>query len=233
LFTTFNRATLNRLSRGFNPGSLQSPPATPNVSLMDLNSPIFDRIRVKARPQTEVKPAQIRCDHPGCLLPGEFRAPMGRMREGHYFCFCLNHVREYNASYNYFTGMSDDAIAKYQKDASVGHRPTWSMGVNRDGKPFREEGVDPVEDPLGLFRARARRTTEPPKPAKPRYGVAAAKALVTLGLEDGAEPEAIRTRYKELVKRLHPDANGGDRSREDKLREIIQAYKYLRSTKLA
>ena len=59
------------------------------------------------------------------------------------------------------------------------------------------------------------------------------RALTTLGLDEGATPEAVRARYKELVKRLHPDANGGDRSREDKLREIIQAYKYLRSAKLA
>jgi hypothetical protein len=198
---------------------------------MDLNSPLFDRIRVKSRQQPAVEPVKARCDHPGCLLSGEFRAPMGRLREGQYFCFCLDHVREYNATYNYFNGMRDEDIARYQKDASIGHRPTWAMGVNRAGKSFREDGVDPVDDPLGLFRNRARHAA--PEPRKPRFGVAAIKALTTLGLDDGATSDSIRGRYKELVKRLHPDANGGDRSREDKLREIIQAYKYLRSAKLA
>ena len=59
------------------------------------------------------------------------------------------------------------------------------------------------------------------------------KALGPLGLDENADAESIKARYKELVKRLHPDANGGDRSTEDKLREIIQAYNYLRSAKLA
>ena len=200
---------------------------------MNLNSPIFDRIRT--RPRTENAPAaaptQVRCDHPGCDLVGEFRAPMGRLREGQFFCFCLDHVREYNSTYNYFNGMKDEDVLKYQNDASIGHRPTWAMGVNRGGKNFREEGVDPVNDPLGLFRARARNAA--PQPVRPRFGVAAMKALTTLDLDDSAKPDAVRARYKELVKRLHPDANGGDRSREEKLREIIQAYKYLRTAKLA
>jgi len=70
---------------------------------MDLNSPIFDRIRVKQETRRE-EPATSRivCDYPGCAATGEFRAPMGRLREGQYFCFCLDHVREYNATYNYF-----------------------------------------------------------------------------------------------------------------------------------
>ncbi len=199
---------------------------------MDLSSPLFDRIRTKTRPQTAPGPAQIRCDFPGCDQVGEFRAPMGRMREGQYFCFCLDHVREYNASYNYFNGMTDADVARYQKEATIGHRPTWAMGVNRAGRSYREDGVDPIADPLGLFRARARGAVRP-EPRRPTFGVAAVRALTALGLEDGAAPETIRARYKELVKRLHPDANGGDQSREDKLREIIQAYKHLRSAKLA
>ena len=74
-------------------------------------------------------------------MPGEFRAPMGRLREGQYFCFCLDHVREYNATYNYFDGMTDDAVARWMKDDTIGHRPTWAMGVNRAGKPFREDAT--------------------------------------------------------------------------------------------
>jgi hypothetical protein len=200
---------------------------------MNLDSPIFDRIRTRPRSAEApaAAPTQARCDHPGCALVGDFRAPMGRLREGQFFCFCLDHVREYNSSYNYFNGMKDEDVLKYQKDASIGHRPTWAMGVNRAGRNFREEGVDPVADPLGLFRARARNAAA--QPAKPRYGVVVMKALTTLGLDEKAAPEVIRARYKELVKRLHPDANGGDRSREEKLREIIQAYKQLRSAKLA
>lgn len=201
---------------------------------MNLNSPLFDCIRTRARVEAQpVASAISRCDHPGCLLAGDFRAPMGRLREGQYFCFCLDHVREYNASYNYFTGMTDADLAKYHKEAVIGHRPTWSMGVNRTARGFREDGVDPAgsADPLGMFRRRHGPAAAEPK--RPRFGLAVMKALGTLGLDDNAGAGAIKARYKELVKRLHPDANGGDRSTEDKLREIIQAYNYLRSAKLA
>ena len=201
---------------------------------MNLNSRLFDRIRVHNTPLETAQPEEVRCDHPGCLRAGEFRAPMGRQREGQYFCFCIDHVREYNATYNYFTGMSDDAIAKYQKEAVIGHRPTWSMGVNRAGKGHREEGQDTSEDPIGVFRSKFNRKTAAEQAAKsrPRYGLAAAKALATLGLDDTADAAAIKARYKEWVKRLHPDANGGDRSNEDRLREIIQAYNHLKVARL-
>lgn len=201
---------------------------------MNLNSPLFDRIRVKTKPKQEPRSSGVRCNHPGCREAGEFRAPVGRDHEGQYFCFCLDHVREYNASYNYFSGMTPEAVALYQRDAVVGHRPTWSMGVNRGAAHFREDGDDPsrFSDPLGIYRRNgsARAGSEP---QKRQLGIAARKALEQLGLDDAADPATIRARYKELVKRLHPDANGGDRSREEKLREIIRAYNYLKSVKLA
>ncbi len=198
---------------------------------MDLNSPLFDRIRVKSKPKQDVASLKLRCDHPGCAEPGEFRAPMGWRREGEYFCFCLDHVRAYNASYNYFSGMTPEAVALYQRDASIGHRPTWEMGRNGGGFHVRSDDPSRFVDPLSIFGRRSQQ--RPTEPQKSRYGVAARKALDQLGLDETADSGAIRTRYKDMVKRLHPDANGGDRSLEDKLREIIRAYNYLKSVKLA
>ncbi len=200
---------------------------------MDLNSPIFDRIRVKRERQREAPPASRRivCDFPSCEATGDFRASMGRLREGQYFCFCLDHVREYNSTYNYFDGMTDEAVARWMKEDVIGHRPTWAMGVNRAGKSFREDNAG-IRDPLGAFGDRMR-GRQPEAPARPSYGIAARKALSALGLDESADAATIKARYKDLVKRLHPDANGGDRSSEDKLREIIRAYNYLRSAKLA
>ncbi len=204
---------------------------------MNLNSSIFDRIRVKAQPEQAPREHAISCDHPGCSQAGGYRAPKGRNHEGQYFCFCLDHVRLYNQSYNYFNGMTDDAVARYQKDATIGHRPTWTMGAKRsEGGATADTDPEYFVDPFGVMRGRAeaaRRKGARPEPQAPRVGVAAAKALDTLGLDDTATADSIRARYKELVKRLHPDANGGDRSREEKLREIIQAYKHLRTARLA
>ncbi|MCI4678117.1 J domain-containing protein [Rhodoblastus acidophilus] len=185
---------------------------------MDLNSPIFDRIRTR-RNTAAAQPNSVgqRCQHPGCQAAGEFRAPMGRLREGQYFCFCLDHVREYNATYNYFNGMSDDAVLLYQKEALTGHRPTWKMGSNHADSTDRRSP--------NAYGAKARRATA----TAPRHGVVVLKALHVLGLDDDARRDEIKARYKELVKRLHPDANGGDRSNEGRLREIINAYNVLRS----
>ncbi len=82
---------------------------------MNLNSPLFVRIRVKpARSAPEKPNAKIPCSHPGCQEEGVFRAPKGRDREGEYFSFCKDHVREYNATYDYFRGMDDESMAKFR-----------------------------------------------------------------------------------------------------------------------
>jgi hypothetical protein len=201
---------------------------------MNLNSPLFDRIRLKPEPRQERRGNTIRCDSPGCEASGDYRAPMGRLREGQYFCFCLEHVREYNSSYNYFNGMSDAEVARFVKDATIGHRPTWSMGTRRGPSAFREDcsAAGDWDDPLGLYRQRFHRA-RPQGEEGPRCSIAAKRAFDALGLDETASAETIKTRYKDLVKRCHPDANGGDRSCEDRLREIIHAYRTLRSARLA
>ena len=99
------------------------------------SSKFFDSIRVKpnklsAKQQAAAREEAQMCEAPGCKNRGAHRAPKGRGHEKDYWHFCLNHVREYNQGYNFFQGMSDDAVATYQKDAQTGHRPTWKMGQN-------------------------------------------------------------------------------------------------------
>src|SRR5919199_6140142 len=115
---------------------------------MKLNSPFFARIRVKPGQDRRPKSDDPTCQWPGCACAATHRAPKGRLREGQYWRFCLEHVREYNHSYNYFAGMSEDAVAKYQKDAMTGHRPTWKMGVNGRGQGQAGPGFGGAEDPF-------------------------------------------------------------------------------------
>jgi hypothetical protein len=202
---------------------------------MNLNSPLFDRIRAAREAEAEARPEERVCDHPGCRNRGEFRAPMGRGREGQFHLFCLEHVRAYNATYNYFAGMTDDAVAAYQKDASIGHRPTWKLGANAKNPRAAERGARrkpraageeiETEDFFGLFGARQQHK---PRDEEVRLTEPTRKALDALNLEPAATQAQIKTRYKELVKRFHPDANGGDRSREDRLTEIVNAYNHLK-----
>ena len=127
-----------------------------HITIMDrmkLDSPLFDGVRVKPDEDRRLRATSPICQWPGCAGAATHRAPKGRLREGQYWRFCLDHVREYNQSYNFFAGMSDDAVARFQKDSLTGHLPTWKMGVN--GKPV--PGVDAPDldaavDPMGLFR---------------------------------------------------------------------------------
>ena len=93
------------------------------------------------------------CEWAGCQNKGPHRAPKGRENSKEYFHFCLNHVREYNQSYNFFQGMNADAVARYQKDALTGHRPTWKMGANTSakGKTGAAEEFDGAADPFHMF----------------------------------------------------------------------------------
>lgn len=193
---------------------------------MKLNSKYFDRIRVKPDAAELLRERSPRCAEPGCTEPGAYRAPQGRGREGKFFHFCLDHVREYNRSYNYFNGMSDADVARYQAQATTGHRPTWSMGVN-GGAESRFPFADGFQDPFGLFSGRFDAGRAQPQPQRPVRN-AERTSLAALNLDETASAADIKARYKALVKRHHPDANGGDRSSEERLREIIQAYTYLK-----
>jgi curved DNA-binding protein CbpA len=200
---------------------------------MDLNSKLFDSIRTRPKRGEEPKvKAVVTCQWTDCGKPATHKAPAGRMREGEFFNFCVDHVRHYNKSFNYFSGLNDSEIAKFQKEAITGHRPTWKAGVNAASK----EGADAatrwgranprakMRDPFGLFNDGKPGATPQERKLKQLEG----KAFETLGLGANATGEAIKARYKELVKQHHPDANGGDRSSEDRLRDVIQAYKLLR-----
>ena len=203
---------------------------------MGNDSPLFDRIRVKPDQDRRLRAELPGCEWPRCDAPATHRAPKGRLRASEYWRFCLDHVREYNNSYNFFEGMSDDAIAKYQKEDLTGHRPTWKMGsvggrrteAKRNSRGSRGSGWA-ADDPFGLFERVAGGGQARPAAEGRKVLNAQRRALDVLGLEADAQRADIKARFKVLVKRHHPDANGGDRTSEDRLREIIQAYNYLKS----
>jgi hypothetical protein len=203
---------------------------------MKLDSKYFDCIRVKPDHEAVVQHEAPVCQWRGCQLTGVYRAPKGRGREGQYYMLCLDHVRQFNASYNYFEGMSNAEVEAYQKDSVIGHRPTWKAGANAwahgtgQGAARTASFGRACNDPHGFFGfdGAERRSAEPRRSLKPLE----LKSLEALNLTGTAERHEIKTRFKELVKRHHPDSNGGDKRSEDKLREIIQAYNYLKQAGL-
>ena len=171
------------------------------------------------------------CAEAGCDGLGEFRAPPleGPNPGGGptpYRWLCLEHVRAFNSRYNYFNGMTVDEIHAAQ-------RPT--AGWERETRAFAHAGTAPgprwadFADPLDAIGARFRRQAEAAprgdgKPLSPQDRA----SLAVLGLGADADRMALRKRYSELVRRYHPDRNGGDRSHETALQKVIAAYQQLR-----
>lgn len=205
---------------------------------MKLESKYFDSIRVSGKPGAKKRETRVPpCQWKGCEKPGPHKAPMGRGQDGHYYNFCMDHVRQYNHSYNYFDGMSDAEVDEFRKDSLTGHRPTWKAGANAWAHGTRHSMNEPagakrgVNDPHDFFAWRA---SKAPDEAQGRRALKPLerKALETLNLEVSASREEIKARFKEQVKLHHPDLHGGDTRSEDKLREIIQAYNYLKQAGL-
>ncbi|MDI6836495.1 J domain-containing protein [Ciceribacter thiooxidans] len=205
---------------------------------MNLDSKYFDRIRTHRKKEQDAGPATPTCQWDGCEKAGVHRAPVGRNAEGQFFLFCFEHVKEYNKGYNYFSGLSDNEIARYQKEAITGHRPTWTVGVNKAARnsPLHStlrSGTagthSQVKDPFG-FVGQSRGAGARFQPQARKLKSLDAKAFDTLGLPENSSASQIKSRYKELVKKHHPDANGGDRGSEDRFRAVIQAYQLLKQS---
>jgi hypothetical protein len=210
---------------------------------MKLDSKYFDSIRVA--PKRE-RLGPVREEHPccqwkGCKAAGRHKAPRGRGRDGQYYVFCIEHVRQYNASYNYFDGMNDAQVEDFQKESLTGHRPTWKMGVNPAGNEKQPPGDSAsgsrrfgwrALDPHAFFARRAKAARTEPAENRRQLKPLEKKSLQALNLSGASTKVEIKARFKELVKIHHPDANGGDARSGDKLREIIQAYNYLKQAGL-
>ncbi len=198
---------------------------------MKLDSKYFDKIRVKpAADKKKAAETVPQCDWPDCPRPGPHKAPMGRGHEGKFYNYCTAHVQEYNKSYNYFQGMKDDEMQEFQRNARLGERPTWKLGQNAtpNASSVRRRGAQLRDDPFGLAAKAAKAPGRHPTGRALRS--TEMKALQTLGLDDTATPDQVKSQYKTLVKRLHPDANNGSRANEDTLKAVIQAYDHLRSS---
>ena len=176
-----------------------------------------------------VEGARDRCAHPGCAEPGEFKAPLAPANfdgPGSWRFLCLDHVREHNARYNFFDGMSSDEISRAQSPIA---------GWERASRPFAHVGSDPppawsdFADPLDAIGARF--ATRRESPITSRFSRAERRALGVLGLGEDADLGAIRRSYSRLVRRFHPDKNGGDRRHEKRLGEVIDAYQLLRRSR--
>lgn len=194
--------------------------------------PKYVDIRVK-KPDAETlerDPNDRPCDHVGCERPGIHRAPKGRERAGEYWHFCRDHVADYNKRWNYFAGMSEAEFAEYQAREETGHRPTWTFRsgrLDRFSAAMRGFRAGRRSDPFGMFGAEPEAAA--PVQTRRRLTRLQTLALEAMSLDENAGAVEIRARYAELVKRWHPDSNGGDRGAETNLQRVLNAYQTLKA----
>lgn len=214
--------------------------------------PRFTDIRVKPpRPEedvaeadvTRLKPGEVRCEWPDCVRAASARAPKSRERLNEFYQFCQPHAAEYNKAWNFYAGMSEGEVrAAQQNEAMTGGRPTWEMKagkMSREAAAFAAKmgtgntgGAGSWRDSFGLFGRRSGYTPPKEEPGT-HLGRLERQALADLDLDAGADRAAVKRRYHELLKRFHPDTNGGDRTAEAKLQRVIKAWKTLKKAGLA
>lgn len=166
------------------------------------------------------------CDNPGCENAGQYRAPKSPDHLDEYFWFCKDHVREYNLKWNFFQGTSEDDFQKFLDKDRV-----WG----RETKPFKRDAEDRawarlgVADPMEILGGNA--TQNPGRSLGRKLPPTERKALDILEAKDSWTKLEIRKQYKSLVKDLHPDMNGGDRSDEDRLQEVVWAWDQIKDSR--
>lgn len=187
---------------------------------------------------TRLKPGERRCEHSDCRAAATARAPKSRDLPGQFYWFCQAHAAEYNKGWNFFAGMTEEAIARAQAERITGERPTWSFKASNRSREAAAQAQGPMgwSDPFSLFGfGRADRSgVETPQRADGRtLGKLERNALADLDLPETAEKAEIRVRYTELVKKCHPDSNGGDHGAVQKLQRVLKAWKTLKKAGLA
>lgn len=180
------------------------------------------------------------CEAPGCGEAGEYRAPGTRGSSfdgpGDWRWFCLDHVREFNAGYDWFEGMSADEIWAAQSPLAGWATETraFRADAGADGLPRWADFADPL-DAIGARAGGIRRDAAAVAAGRAgqmrqstRFTAREREALGVMGLSPQTDLPALRRRYSELVRRYHPDRNGGDRSHEGRLQSVVEAYQLLR-----
>lgn len=150
------------------------------------------------------------CDHPGCNKAGEYRAPKDRKLKEYYW-FCLEHVQEYNAKWNYYT---DDSFAEEEalrQKFKFSSHIKYNFGFDFNGSYdfFDKYSSDNLNTDIKLS-ANERESLK----------------LMELSYND-LNVDALKKAYKKAAKKYHPDMNKADKTLEEKFKMLSTAYKSL------
>ena len=164
------------------------------------------------------------CDWNNCTNVGSYKAPIEKDNSKKYRMLCLEHVKEFNRNWNYFSGMTDNQILNFIKSDLTWHKPTQSFSSSDNffkvlwNNALKEEiNSKKIEQNFGINNF--------------KFDENDLKAFNILGLNVGLKWEKIQSKFKKLVKKFHPDMNAGNKKYEDKLKVITLAYTQLKNTR--
>ncbi|HET7084443.1 MAG TPA: J domain-containing protein [Rhizomicrobium sp.] len=187
-------------------------------------------IRIKPEKARAPEPETRMCEAPGCIGPGNCRVSKSPRHLNEYLWYCSQHARTHNEAWDYFKDMDDAEIQRFREESMFGHRPTWPLGKRGAKARMGQTPLGGVNDSHAMFAEDGDTSTvRRPERHLTRLQI---MAMDTMQLAHNATLIEIKARYKELVKRFHPDANGGDRGAEERLKQVIKAYGVLRASGL-
>ncbi|MDC0060342.1 DnaJ domain-containing protein [Pelagibacteraceae bacterium] len=166
-----------------------------------------------------------KCDSPKCNVKGEFRAPKSRVMLNEYFYFCLDHIKEYNKSWDFYKGMSVEQIENSMRSDTFWDRPSWPL--KNSFKNIFDEFNEYVEDFVKNDDDKINDTYFKNKLLDENLTIEEAKALKELDIKMPISLEKIKKNYKKLVKIFHPDVNGNNKDAEERFKQINESYKLL------
>ncbi|WP_428928552.1 DnaJ domain-containing protein [Marinibacterium sp. SX1] len=163
------------------------------------------------------------CEHEGCNEPGKFRAPKAPDVLDEYFWFCQQHVREYNLKWNFFDGTTEAELNAQRSKDKVWERETKPLG-DPEARAWARLGIEDPHQVLGANGTKNKGRVVSGRKLPPTER----KAIEILEAKDDWTKAEVRKAYKKLIKVLHPDMNGGDRSQEEQLQEVVWAWDQIK-----
>ncbi len=168
------------------------------------------------------------CEHPECTERGKYRAPKSPDTLDDYYWFCKEHVREYNLKWNFFSGASEEEFRAQMNRDRVWERETRPFGRNEEARAWARLGID---DPHQVLGENATKNPGKSITGTRKLPPTERRALEILEARDHWSKAEVRKQYKALIKVLHPDMNGGDRSQEEQLQEVVWAWEQIKESR--
>tara|TARA_B100001250_G_scaffold312528_1_gene274536 strand:- start:623 stop:1144 length:522 start_codon:yes stop_codon:yes gene_type:complete len=164
------------------------------------------------------------CDWNNCLEEGLYKAPKEKDNSKNFRLLCIDHIKEFNKNWNYFSGMNDQQIMEFLKSDSTWHKPTQSFSSSENF--FKVLWNNALKDEMDKIKF----DNEFNHMNKFKFNHNDIKAFSILGISVGLKWERIKEKFKKLVKKFHPDMNSGNKEFEEKLKVITLAYTQLKNT---